>query len=59
LVDIVGSDAETVASVSDANEVEVVTVAHDKLPAVDPAFRNLPLLVVEVAGTCLFPSPDG
>ena len=36
-----------------------VTLSHATFPAVAPAFRTLPLLVVPVAGTCILPSPLG
>ena len=38
---------------------ELVKEAHDIEPSVEPAFKNFPLLVVLVAGTCKLPSPVG
>jgi len=37
----------------------LVTLAHETLPADEPAFKNFPLLEVPVAGICKLPSPDG
>jgi len=38
---------------------EAVNVPQLIEPAVDPAFKTFPLLLVPVAGTCKFPSPVG